>query len=205
MKGILVIISAPSGAGKSTIIRRLLERDPGCRFAVSHTTRAPRPGEVDGRDYYFVDNATFMAMVERNEFAEWADVHSNLYGTSMAEIARLSSQGIDVVFEVDYQGGRALMRRFPDAASIFILPPSMAEVRHRLELRGTDTPETIALRLHNARIEIATAGEYRYAVVNDDLDAAVDRVASIVAVERMRSIRRPDMIRALVAENIGEN
>lgn len=204
LKGILVIISAPSGAGKSTIIRRILERDDNCRFAVSHTTRRQRPGETDGTDYYFIDRARFTDMVERDAFAEWAEVHSQLYGTSLAEVDRLASLGIDVVFEVDYQGGRALMRRFPDAVSIFILPPSMSEVRRRLETRGTDDAATIDLRINNARVEVATAGEYHYAVVNDDLDAAVEKVAAIIAVERLRSSRFPDRIRDLVAENTRE-
>jgi len=200
MKGILFIISAPSGAGKSTIIRRILAQDSNCRFAVSHTTRAPRNGEVDGQDYYFTDRAEFERMVGADCFAEWAEVHSNLYGTSLAEIERLSSQGIDVVFEVDYQGGRSLMRRFPGAVSIFVLPPSMAEVRARLKARGTDDDATIDLRLHNARVEIATAGEYQYAVVNDDLDAAVRDVAGIISVARMRSSRYAGKIRTLVSE-----
>ncbi|HNU67620.1 MAG TPA: guanylate kinase [Myxococcota bacterium] len=202
MKGILVIISAPSGAGKSTIIRQILGNDPNCRFAISHTTRQPRAGEKDGVDYYFVGRDEFQSMVANDRFAEWAVVHSNFYGTSLAEVERLSSQGIDVVFEVDYQGGRALMRRFPDAASIFVLPPSMAEVKRRLTDRGTDDAETIEMRLQNARIEIATAGEYRYIVVNDDLDRAVSQVGDVIRVERLRSINRAAMIRDLVAEKV---
>lgn len=202
MKGILVIISAPSGAGKSTIIRRILQSDSNCRFAVSHTTRQPRAGETSGVDYYFVGMDEFQSMVARDHFAEWAVVHGNMYGTSFAEVQRLSSQGIDVVFEVDYQGGRSLMRRFPDAASIFVLPPSMAEVKRRLTERGTDDADTIEMRLHNARIEIATAGEYRYVVVNDDLDRAVSDVRDVIRVERLRSINRAAMIRDLVAERV---
>ncbi|HOD07256.1 MAG TPA: guanylate kinase [Myxococcota bacterium] len=205
MKGILVIISAPSGAGKSTIIRRILAQDSNCRFAVSHTTRSPRAGEVDGTDYYFVSRQDFLRMVDEGRFAEWADVHSNLYGTSIAEVERLSSQGIDVVFEVDYQGGRSLMRRFPQAVSIFILPPSMAEVRHRLVERGTDDEATIQMRMHNARVEIATAGEYGFAVVNDDLDDAVSKVREIIGAARLRSNRFAGMIRDLVAEKTDQD
>lgn len=204
MKGILVVISAPSGAGKSTIIRKLLEVDSNCRFAVSHTTRTPRPGEVDGVDYYFVDRDRFEAMVAGDMFAEWANVHGNLYGTSLTEIDRLASQGIDVVFEVDYQGGRSLMRLFPEAASIFVLPPSMAEVRRRLTARGTDAPDVIETRMHNARVEIATAGEYRFVVINDDIDTAVEDVRQIIRVEKMRAISRAAMIRDLVAEKVAD-
>ena len=202
MKGILVIISAPSGAGKSTIIRRLLDIDSNCRFAVSHTTRPPRPDEIDGTDYYFVDREKFESMAADDCFAEWANVHGNLYGTSLKEIDDLSSQGIDVLFEVDYQGGRALMRHFPQAVSIFVLPPSMKEVRKRLTARGTDAADAIETRMKNARIEIATAGEYRFAVVNDDLDHAVTDVQNIINVEKLRAIGRATMIRVLVAEKV---
>lgn len=204
MKGLLVIISAPSGAGKSTIIRKVLAADANCRFAVSHTTRKMREGETNGIDYYFVDRPQFEKMADAGQFAEWAEVHSNLYGTSKAEIDRLASQGIDVVFEVDYQGGRSLMRLYPEAVSIFVLPPSMAEVRKRLTLRGTDDEATIKLRLHNARVEIATAGEYRFIVTNDELDNAVYDVMKIISVERMRSTAYAAIIRELVAENAGD-
>lgn len=199
-QGILAIFSAPSGAGKTTIIQRVMAHDPNCAFAVSHTTRTPRNGEVNGRDYYFVDDAGFDALVAEDAFVEWAVVHGHRYGTSKGEIARLVDAGRDVIFEVDFQGGRALMRTFPEAVTVFLLPPSFAEVRRRLEARGTDTPETIDRRMHQARIEIATAGEYRYLVINDDLDRAVEDVDAILRAERLRSIRFPDTIRALVGE-----
>lgn len=202
MDGLLVIISAPSGVGKTTLIRRLLTEEPACTFAVSHTTRPPRPGERDGSDYCFVGEDEFDRMVAAGEFLEWAVVHAHRYGTSRAEVARLQAQGRDVVFEVDFQGGRALMRLFPDAVSIFLLPPSMAEVRRRLEGRGTDDPATMALRLHNARVEIATAFEYRYAVVNDDIERALRDLRTILSAERLKSARCKDLVRALVAEDV---
>lgn len=202
MDGLLVIISAPSGVGKTTLIHRLLAEEPSCTFAVSHTTRSPRPGEQDGCDYYFIGEDDFDRMVAAGEFLEWAVVHTHRYGTSRAEVARLKAQGRDVVFEVDFQGGRALMRLFPEAVSVFVLPPSMAEVRRRLEGRGTDDPETMALRLHNARVEIATAFEYRYAVVNDDVERALRDIRTILAAERLKSACRKDLVRSLVAEDV---
>jgi len=201
-EGLLVIFSAPSGGGKSTLIHRLMQDEPGMAFSVSHTTRAPRPGERDGVDYHFVSEATFDRMLAEGAFVEWARVHGHRYGTSREEVKRLLRLGRDVLFEVDFQGGRALMRRFPRAVSIFVLPPSMAEVRRRLLARGTDSPESVSLRLKNARMEIAVAGEYRYAVVNDDLDRAVRHVRAILTAERPRSDRAQDRIRALVAEEV---
>lgn len=215
MDGLLVIISAPSGVGKTTIIQRLLKAESNCTFSVSHTTRPPRNGEVNGQDYHFIDETTFRAMIDRNEFVEWAEVHgakygdssqnvrtARLYGTSRNEITRLTGPGKDVLFEVDYQGGRSLMRQFPSAVSIFVLPPSMATIKERLTGRGTDDQATIDLRLHNARIEIATAGEYQYVVVNDDLDRTVGDVAAILRSQRCRADRHPARIRALVAEKV---
>jgi guanylate kinase len=203
MKGILVILSAPSGAGKTTIIQRLLQQEAGrCVFAISHTTRPPRNGEVDGREYHFVDDATFARMVDEGAFVEWAWVHSNRYGTSAAEVERLTGDGLDVVFDVDFQGARALMRRYPDAASIFVLPPSLAEAKRRLAGRATDDEATIRLRLDNARVEIATAGDYRYCVVNDDVDRAVEDVRAIVRAERLRAGRAAAHVRALAAEKV---
>lgn len=201
-EGLLVIFSAPSGGGKSTLIHRLMAEEGRMAFSVSHTTRAPRPGEQDGVDYYFVSEETFDRMLAENAFVEWARVHGHRYGTSRKEVERLLRLGQDVLFEVDFQGGRALMRRFPEAVSIFVLPPSMAEVRRRLRSRGTDAPEEIALRLRNARMEIAVAGEYRYVVVNDDLDRVIGDVRAILAAERLRSHRAADRIRSLVAEEV---
>lgn len=151
-------------------------------------------------DYYFVTEEVFDRMVGGGEFLEWAVVHAHRYGTSRAEVSRLRSAGRDVVFEVDYQGGRALMRHFPEAVSIFVLPPSMAEVRRRLQGRGSDDPESIALRLRNARVEIATAFEYRFAVVNDEAERCLRDIRTILAAERLKSQDAKDLIRALVAE-----
>ncbi len=202
MQGVLVIISAASGVGKTTVIQRVLAAEPNCAFAVSHTTRAPREGEIDGRNYHFVDDATFDRMVADGAFAEWALVHGRRYGTSLAEVARLTDDGLDVVFDVDYQGGRALMRRFPRAASVFLLPPSLAEARRRLAARATDAAETVELRLRNARVEIASAGDYRYNVVNDDLDRCVEDVRAILRAERHRSWRAAGRVRELAGEKV---
>jgi guanylate kinase len=202
MKGLLLVLSAPSGAGKSTIIGRLMAAEPGMAFSVSHTTRPPRAGEVDGVDYHFVTEDRFGEILAADGFAEWAHVHGRRYGTSLAEVRRLQDTGRDVVFDVDYQGARQLMRRFPDAVSVFVLPPSLAEVKRRLEARGTDDGQTIALRVANARVELATAGEYRYAVTNDDLDRAVADVQAILRSERNRATRQADRVRSLVAEEV---
>ena len=202
MKGLLLVLSAPSGAGKSTIIGRLLAHEPTLAFSVSHTTRPPRTGEVDGVDYHFASDEAFDRMLAADGFAEWANVHGRRYGTSLDEVRRLQSLGRDVIFDVDFQGGRALMRRFPEAVAVFVLPPSLAEVKRRLVARGTDNGDTIALRLQNARVELATAGEYRYAVTNDDLDRAVDDVRAILRAERLRAARQADRVRALVAEEV---
>jgi len=200
MDGLLVIISAPSGAGKTTLIRRLLEEDEDCVFAVSHTTRMPRGGEEEGKDYYFVDEAGFRTMIENGEFAEWAEVHGRLYGTSAREVRGLMAAGRDVLVEVDYQGGRSLMRLFPEAVSVFILPPRMSEVRKRLEGRGAEDAEELRARLDKARVEIAASNEYKYAVLNDDLQEAVDDLTTIVRAERLRHERRAGLVRRLVAE-----
>jgi len=202
MKGFLVVLSAPSGAGKSTIIQRVMAEEPTTAFSVSHTTRGPRPGEVDGVHYHFVDEAEFSRIERAGNFVEWATVHGHRYGTSVAEVARLLEAGREVVFDVDYQGARSLMRRFADAVTIFVLPPSMAEVRRRLEGRGTDDAETIRLRLQNARVEIATAGEFGYTVTNDVLDLVVEDVRAILRAERLRAVRHPGAIRTLVAEEV---
>ena len=202
MSGLVVIISAPSGAGKTTLIQRLLSDDANCIFSVSHTTRSPRDGEKDGLDYTFVSDAEFERMIANGEFAEWAVVHDHRYGTSMAEVERLTSAGRDVVFDVDTQGGRALMRRFRDAISIFILPPSMDEVKKRLLLRGTDDKASIVMRLHNARVEIAIASEYRSAVINDDLETACNDIKAILRAARLSTRAAGGRIQSLLCEDI---
>ena len=172
----LVILCSPSGSGKTTLARRLIEDPdvPGIHFSVSHTTRPPREGEVDGRDYHFVDAARFRALVEAGGFAEHATVHGNLYGTAIEEIDRIRATpgARALVFDIDVQGARQLAGRYPDALRIFILPPSLAELERRLRGRGTESPEDLALRLENAVGELRRHGEFDHLIINDDLDEA---------------------------------
>lgn len=203
MSGILFIVSAPSGVGKTTLINRLMEIDADLAFAVSHTTREPREGEVDGENYYFVSEDRFREMARGGEFAEWAEVYEGrYYGTSRTEIDRLRGSGKDVVFDVDYHGGRALMRLYPEATSIFVVPPSLAVARERLSGRGTDEPADLAERIRNARIEISVAHEYRYIVVNDELDHAVRDLVIIVKSARLGHEHSAGLVRELVAEDV---
>jgi guanylate kinase len=179
-RGILVIISSPSGAGKTTLARRLLGEFDNVDFSVSYTTRPPRPGEIDGRDYTFVDDAEFDAMIARGELAEWAVVHGNRYGTSKLAVDQALDHGRDVVFDVDGQGGRELFRQFPDdALMVFILPPDLATLATRLRRRATDEPEVIDRRLRKAIEELSYHREYQYRIVNDDLDRAYQLLRAI--------------------------
>ncbi len=188
--GILFVISAPSGAGKSTLIRRLRERVDGLGFSVSHTTRPPRAGETDGVEYHFVSRAEFERMADAGAFAEWAEVHGNLYGTSFAALEAETSRGRDVLLDIDVQGALALVDRVPGAVLVFVAPPSPGELRRRIESRALDAPEVIERRLAAARTEMAAAGRYDYLVVNDDLETAADELAAIVRAERCRTCRR---------------
>ena len=190
----MVVLTAPSGTGKTTIARQVLEADPWLAFSVSHTTRPPRPGEEDGVQYRFVDDPAFDRMVEAGEFAEWAHVHSRRYGTSRGEIARRFGQGLDVLFDIDPQGGVQLMDAYPDAVTIFVLPPSMEELERRLRGRGTEAEDQVAVRLGNAREEIGYADRYDYVIVNDDLSRAVAAFEHIIAAERLRSTRRGSVL-----------
>ena len=186
MSGHLFIVSAPSGAGKTTLVRLLLEKDPGIRVSISSTTRPPRTGENDGREYHFVDVQYFLEMVSRGDFLEWAEVHGNYYGTSRRWIEAEMSAGRDVLLEIDWQGAQQVRKAFPAAIGIFILPPSLEELKSRLSGRGTDSAETIARRIAAARDEMRHVDEFDYAIINDALPQALGQLLAIVAASRLR-------------------
>ncbi|MHB8418162.1 MAG: guanylate kinase [Myxococcales bacterium] len=194
---LLLILSAPSGAGKTTLARLLLAAEPRARLSVSTTTRAPRGQEVEGRDYHFADEAEFQRMVERGEFLEWARVHGFRYGTSRATVERsLGDAGSLTIFDIDVQGGSAIKAHFPQAVTVFILPPSLAELEARLRGRGTDSEEVIQLRLEAARSEILRGlAEYDYLVVNRLLEEAVADLRAIVRAARCRAAYSRDELR----------
>lgn len=184
---LLIVVAAPSGGGKSTVLARVFAELPGLRFSVSHTTRAPRAGEQDGREYYFVDPMGFKKRVEEGAFLEWAEVHGKLYGTSRAELDRARADSQDLVLDIDVQGARNVLLAYPKAVTIFLKPPSFEVLKARLSARGTESAEALAVRLRNAEAELERAGDFRHLVVNDDLDAAVTAVKQIVEDERARS------------------
>jgi guanylate kinase len=199
-RGLLLVISSPSGAGKTTLARRLA-KEFNLRFSVSFTTRSPRLGEVEGRDYCFVSNAGFDEMIASNQFAEWAVVHGNRYGTSIATIEQSLAEGSDCLFDVDFQGGRQIRKQWPeDSVLCFILPPSMEELEQRLRRRGTDAPDVIERRLAMACKELEHYGEYDYLVVNDDLPRAYQELRAIYIAARTTRWRRDGVARALLAE-----
>ncbi len=190
--GKLFVVSAPSGTGKTTLLRRVMAQLPGLSFSVSHTTRAPRPGEMNGIDYHFVSKAEFLEMVGQGLFIEHAEVHANLYGTSREAIDRQRSAGVDVILDIDVQGASIVRRSRQLAAThIFIAPPSISELEKRLRGRGTEGEEMIAIRLNNARIELQAMNEYEYLVVNDRLEETIDLLSSIIVAERAKAHRFP--------------
>jgi guanylate kinase len=177
--GRLFVISAPSGAGKTTLIQQVMVRFPGVSYSVSHTTRPPRPGEIDGKDYFFVTEQTFTRMIQAGEWLEWARVHAHYYGTSRPFVEKQLAAGNSLLLDIDVQGARQIMDAGLDPVTIFILPPSIEVLRQRLETRGTDSAQTIALRLENAKKEIALTHLYQYVVKNDDLTTAADQLCAI--------------------------
>jgi guanylate kinase len=199
---LLLIISSPSGAGKTTLTRDLLEYFPDLTFSVSHTTRKPRANEIDGKDYHFVDRANFEKLVEADSFIEWAEVHGNLYGTSVAEIDRArATERRGIVFDIDYQGARQIAAMRPDVVSVFVLPPSMPELKTRLRGRAADDEATIARRFDNARAEIEHYGLFDYILVNDDLHQTKLRLRSVVYAERSRRKRMAMVAEALLRKS----
>ncbi len=186
------MISAPSGAGKSTLVKRLLTSCPGLAFSVSHTTRRPRAGEKNGRDYFFVGPARFRQMIARNEFVEWADVFGHLYGTSRQQLRAAEKAGKDVLLDIDVQGHRQIKDRLPEAVSVFILPPSFEELKRRLRRRHSDASQAIEERLSAARQEITHWPEYDYLVVNDRLSAATQALKTVVRAARFRRLCQQD-------------
>ena len=203
-RGLLLILSSPSGAGKSTLSRRLMDWDPTLRFSVSATTRNPRPGEVEGREYYFKTRADFEGMVAEGQMLEHAEVFGNFYGSPRGPVERAMAEGRDTLFDVDWQGGQQISHAMRgDVVSIFILPPSIAALEARLNGRGQDAPEVIAARMAKAESEISHWREYDYVIVNDDLDKAFNDLVTILKAERLRRDRQPqlaDFVRGLNRE-----
>ena len=198
---ILLIISSPSGAGQTTLTRRLLQEFSDFRFSVSHTTRQPRANEVDGQDYHFVDENAFRDIIAENGFAEWAEVHGNLYGTSVTEIDLARTAGKSgVLFDVDYQGARQIKEKFPHAIGVFILPPSMDELRRRLDGRGSDDADSRRRRFDNAREEIGHYPFFDYMVVNDELQRALTELRGIVLAEGCKQWRVAARAESLLQE-----
>jgi guanylate kinase len=192
MNGNLFIVSAPSGAGKSSLVKAVIAGDPRAVLSVSFTTRAPRSGELDGREYHFVDTATFEAMLARGEFLESAVVHGNRYGTSQTWIAETRARGRDIILEIDWQGARQVRRIFPDAVSIFILPPPpvLEELERRLRARKQDSEEAIGRRLSDAREEISHVSEFDYVIINKEFDEARQDLAALVRATRLKLSRQ---------------
>jgi guanylate kinase len=205
-RGIMLVLSSPSGAGKSTISRNLLESDPSFEVSISVTPRARRGSEIDGRHYHFRSRREFESMRDNDELLEWAEVHGNFYATPRAPAETALSEGRDMLFDIDWQGAEQLREKMrADIVSIFILPPTMRELKGRLRRRAEDTEEVIAARLANSLSEIGHWGDYDYVVINDDLDAAFAQVQAIVTAERLRRDRRPglfDFVQGLLEERL---
>jgi guanylate kinase len=197
-RGILFVVSSPSGGGKGTLISRVLNTVPDLGYSVSFTTRTPRNGEVEGRDYFFVSPEKFEAMVAANEFLEWARVHGNLYGTSRSQVSSEISAGRDIMLEVDVQGAASVRELIPDSVSVFILPPSYEALRQRLIARGTDTQEGLELRLRHAPEELKQYAAFDYLIVNEQAEHAAFELASIIYAERARAERQEKRVNSIL-------
>ena len=200
-RGLMLVLSSPSGAGKTTISRLLLEADPDIEMSISVTSRKPRPGEIEGKDYLFVDESEFIRMERAGELLEWATVFGNLYGTPKAPVEAALGAGRDVLFDIDWQGTQQLQQKAPrDLVRVFILPPSATALEERLKTRAQDPPEVVARRMEEAESEISHWAEYDYVIVNSDRDVALEEVRAVLAAERLRRERRTgltDFVRKL--------
>jgi len=193
-KGLLIVISAPSGAGKTTICRDFLKRNPCVRYAISTTTRSPRDGEKEGIDYYFTNPAQFEKMIEESAFLEYAKVYNNYYGTSKYAVMQNLEKGFDVLVDVDTQGAASIRKIYPESVQIFILPPSIEVLKQRLMDRAKDSPDVIDLRLSKAKEEISEAKYYKYIIINDQVESAVANFTAIIMAEKLLTVRNGEII-----------
>ena len=202
--GTLFVVSAPSGAGKTTLVGRLMAADNRVRHSISYTTRNPRPGEMDGREYHFIDVQTFLAMRERGEFLEWAEVHGNFYGTSRVWLEQRMGAGEDLLLEIDWQGAQQVRRLFPEAVTVFIMPPSIPELERRLRGRGSDSEDVIARRVAAALGEMRHVEEFDFVIINNDLEVALSDLMAAVRSARLhfprQRARHPDVFSFLDQE-----
>ena len=197
-KGLLVIISGASGTGKGTVCKKLLAENPNIFYSISATTRKPRQGEVDGREYYFITVDEFKTWIAEEKFLEYAEVYGNFYGTPIHKIEERLRRGEDVLLEIDIQGALNVMKKRPDGVYIFLLPPSLEELKNRITGRGSESPETLERRFQAATSEIATGKKYQYAVVNDTVEAAVAKIQNILAAERCKVNRNENLFESLL-------
>ena len=202
--GTLYVISAPYGAGKTSLVKALLDQDQLVRVSVSHTTRDMRPGEVNGKDYNFVTMDQFNNMIEQSQFLEYAEVFTNKYGTSQVWVEEQLQQGLDVILEIDWQGAQQVRHLMPDCVSVFILPPSVTELRKRLTGRGTDSEEVISHRMSEAMSEMSHYGEYQYLIINDDFDTALQELRAVFSSRRVelnrQQLKQEELLAALLSE-----
>lgn len=199
-KGIAIVVSAPSGGGKTTLCRRLMAKLPGLSFSISHTTRAPRGQEKDGVDYHFVDESEFKSLIEQDAFLEWAEVHGNYYGSSLSAANSQLDSGINVLFDIDIQGGYQIKEKMPEALLIFIVPPSMKVLEERLRGRASDAEDVIQKRLKAARQEIEGAVDYSSWIINDDLEHALDTFAAVVTTGRAQECDKEDLKKRVLGD-----
>lgn len=197
-KGFVLVISGPSGSGKGTVCKKLLERNKDLVFSVSATTRKPRKGEIDGVNYFFVDDEKFNEMISNNEFLEYANVHGNWYGTPIKFVTDEIEKGEIVILEIDVQGAIQIKEKYKEAVFIFLIPPSMNELKNRIVKRGTETKEDIELRLKNALNELKFVDKYDYIVINDEVDKAVNKIEAIIEAEKLRVARLKDIINSII-------